>query len=458
MIRSPEIKVGLLVVVLSAIIGALTLKVQEGPGVFGGNRHYWFLIDDASGLVNSSAVKMAGITVGIIEGIFLHDGRARVLISVDKKVNLTNSSQVELRTDGILGDRHVELIPGDPLGTAIPDGDEIKNVATSGSLQEVVKKVGSVADSLGVLAKTLRKSVQGDGDKDSPVGRIILNLERVTRDLSEISGENKGRFNEVMRKVSSITRTLDELVNDESKEGFRYAWRSAVNSINRIDNSIQNIEEVTEKINNGQGTIGRLINEDETVDKVNSAIDNVNELLGGTSDLQTSIDYHSEYFTKLEDTKSYLGFRIQPGLDRYYDIQIVDDPKGVSSETGYRTVSNGAITETNEVKTYKNKLKFTVLYAMNFYDFTIKGGMMENTGGIGFDYFWLNRSLRFSVEAFDFGDLHLKSFVRYNVYDWAYLIAGGDDLLDGKRIDTFVGAGIFITNDDLKLFASKVSF
>ncbi|MEZ4873814.1 MAG: hypothetical protein R2827_16555 [Bdellovibrionales bacterium] len=64
-----------------------------------------------------------------------------------------------------------------------------------------------------------------------------------------------------------------------------------------MDSAITNINEVTYKINNGDGTIGRLVNDEETIDKLHGAIDNVNEFLGGAQEMQTAIDYHAEYLS-----------------------------------------------------------------------------------------------------------------------------------------------------------------
>lgn len=113
--NTPEFKVGVLVVLIAGLIGVMSMKVAEGPGVIGGSKEHSFILEDASGLVKNSAVKMAGIKVGVIDDIVLEQGKARVKIVIDKEVPLTLSGKVEIRADGILGDKHVELVPGNPV-------------------------------------------------------------------------------------------------------------------------------------------------------------------------------------------------------------------------------------------------------------------------------------------------------------------------------------------------------
>ncbi|MCB0365123.1 MAG: MCE family protein [Bdellovibrionaceae bacterium] len=455
--NTPEFKVGVLVVLIAGLIGVMSMKVAEGPGVIGGSKEHSFILGDASGLVKNSAVKMAGIKVGVIDDIVLEQGKARVKIVIDKEVPLTLSGKVEIRADGILGDKHVELVPGNPADPPLPPGAEIYSASDKGSMDKIMNEVGKITDSLGKLADTLSRAADG-GDEQTTIGRILLNIEKVSKDLSDITGHNKGKIDEIVDQVHSITSTLDGFVNDDSPDGFKAGWQKAVDSLARIDTSLKNIEEITDKINRGEGTIGRLVNDEETVDELNAAIRNVNNFVGGAAEMETSIDFHSEYLTSIDDTKSYLSVKVQPGLDRYYELGIVDDPRGlVRSTSTTSTVNGGSPTTVDETKTFRNKIKFNALFAKNFYDFTVKGGIIENSGGVAFDYYLWRRRLRLSVEAFDFNDLYVRAYARYNLLKGVYLIGGGDNLLgEGDEPSTFFGAGIFITNDDLKTLASKV--
>jgi phospholipid/cholesterol/gamma-HCH transport system substrate-binding protein len=449
LLSTPEFKVGVLVVVVSAMIGVMSLKVAEGPGFMGSDSTYWFTLDDASGLVKNGAVKMAGIKVGVIDAIILEDGKARIKVRVNDQARVTKSTKVELKSDGILGDKHVELSPGPETEARLDEDAEIQETIDRGNIADVMREVGKIAKSLNDLAKTLNSATQGEGDPTTPVGRIVLNIEKISKDLADVTGENKTKINEIIGRVHNLTKNLDTYVNEQT--------------LARVDQAVKNIEEITDKVNRGEGTLGRLINDETTVEELNTAISSVNKFLGGADKMETSFDFHSEYLTGVDLTKSFIGIKIQPGLDRYYELGIIDDPRGVvrSSRTEVTPViPPAASTTTDTTTTYKNKVKVTALFAKNFYDFTVKGGLIENAGGVGFDYHLYNRRLRMSAEFFDFDDLYIRAFVRYNFLQGVYVIAGGDNLAEANNdvASAFFGAGIFITNDDLKMLASKVSF
>lgn len=457
MFSTPEFKVGALLIIVSTIIGAMSLKVSEGPGLFSSANEYWFEVEDAGGLVKNSAVKSAGIKIGIIDDIKLKDGKAHVYIALDGDVEVHESGIVELRSDGILGDRHVEIVAGDPRDPILKSGSQLKTSQVSSSMQDLMKQVGKITDSLGTLADNINKATGPDGDTSTALGRIFNNIERLTEDLASISGQNKQKINEIVDQVHSITAQLDQFINDDSPEGFKAGWEKATSSLHRIENTLKNVDEIASKINSGEGTIGRLVNDEETADKINEALTNINDFAGGAVAMETSIDYHSEFLTEGSLTKSFINVRIQPGLDRYYEIGVVDDPRG-KVET-IREVQSGSVTSDIEtVTTFSDELKFNALFAKNFYNFTVKGGLIESQGGVGIDYHLLNRDLRFSVEAFDFSDVAIRAFVRYNVFKGLYLVGGGDQLANSELRSGFVGAGLFITNDDLKALATRVTF
>ncbi len=444
---SPELKVGILVVAVSALIGTMALKVAEGPGVLSGAKRYFFRADSAGGLVPNSAVKMAGIKVGVIKDIVLEDGRAKVIITLEGDTRLTEGSQVELKAMGILGDKHVELVPGDNQAPVLPPGSELFLAnGKTGGMEDVMADVSKVAKSLNELLDLVKKAAQ-EGDQSTPIGRIVFNVEKLTGDIAELTGENKEKISGIVDRVHNLAKNIDTYINEES--------------LARVDRSLRNIEEITSKLSKGEGTLGRLINDEQTVEELNSAISNVNKFLGGAEKMETSVDFHSEFLTGPSQTKSFLGVKIQPGLDRYYELQVIDDPEGVQRSTLTKSSSNGGAEQTFEqTTTYRNKLKITGLFAKNFFDFTIKGGLIENAGGFGVDYHLFDKRMRLSVEFFDFKNAQLRAFARYNFFKGIYLIAGGDNLLskEDQEATAFVGGGIFITTDDLKLLASKMAF
>lgn len=454
---APEFKVGLLVLIVSGIIAGMSIKVSNDPAGLGSSKRAHFLMDDASGLVKNSNVRMAGIPVGTIQDIKLENGMARVEVLLKGDTPMTKSARVEIRPNGILGDKFVEIIGGDVRDPPLVSGDQIMVVDDRASVDRLIGEISKITKSIAMVADNIKAATEGD--KEKPLGRIVDNIERLTTDLATLSAERKDDISEIVLNLRETTDTINELVNDESQDGFKAAWKDALRSLKKIEASLDNVEQITGKINRGEGTIGKLVNDPETAEELNTAIAGINNLLDTSNKLQTSFDYHSNIMANTGEAKSYLNLRLQPGVDRYYEIGIVDDARGTRERLTTTSTTGGVQTTTVEERRFQDRVRFTALFAKNFYDLTVKGGIMESAGGVGLDYFILRRRLRFSVETFDFGNIQVRASARLNLWSGLYLNVGGEDLASKNGGSTaFVGGGLFLTNDDLKLLLTRLPF
>lgn len=453
-LRAAEFKVGMLVIVVGSLIAVMSMQVSDDPSYLGRSKKAWFLLPNAGGLIKNSAVRSAGIPVGVIKNITLQDGQARIEITLKSEIPLTTSAAVEVKAQGILGDKHVEVYPGSPTDPPLEDNAQILNIKDGGSLDSLMSEVSDVAKSLKVVAKNLEEATSQDGTRKHVLGRIVKNIETLTGDLAQITTENKDKIGDIVDDIHDITSSLQSVMNDKGDTGLKETWK-------RLSNSVKNLDEITSKINKGEGAIGKLVSDEQTAENVSSAIDGLSGLMDSANRIQTAFDFRAEYLGDVGKSKSYIGVQIQPGLDRYYYIAVVDDPAGVveTTRTQVTGTGGGAPSDYTEVKTYQNKIKFTVLFAKNFWDLTLRGGLIESSGGFGVDYHFFRRKLKYSFEAFDFSKTNIRSSLSYSIYRGVYITAGINDALDksGAR-SGYLGAGLFLTNDDLKLLLTKAPF
>lgn len=456
-LQAVEFKVGALVVVVAGLIAYMSMQVSDDPTILRGSRQAWFTLPDAAGLIKNGAVRSAGIPVGTIKEISLYEGQARIDIVIRSDIPLTTSAGVQVKANGILGDKYVEIYPGSPTDPPLAGGSQILRVNDKGSLDSLITQVSEVTGSLKDVADALKEAVTEDGTRRHTLGRIVNNIEKLTQDLSDITGQNKEKIGDIIDRVQEITATLDEALNDPSEAGFKKTWKR---TLARLDSTLKNVDEITDKVNRGEGTIGKLINDESTVEDLNTAIQGISSMVDSAGRISTAFDFHGDHLSELGMTKSYIGIRIQPGLDRFYEIGIIDDPAGVvKSQTTKTSVNGGAETIEEMEKTFKNETKFTLLFGKNFWDWTLKGGLIENAGGFGVDYHLLPKRLQLSVEAFNFGKANVRAYAKLNLSHGFYLLGGMNDALDKNDARSgYLGAGLFLTNDDLKLLLSRAPF
>jgi phospholipid/cholesterol/gamma-HCH transport system substrate-binding protein len=436
LLKTPEFKVGILVVVVSSLIGVMSLKVSESSGFLGG-KSYWFTLENAGGLIKNGGVHVAGIRVGVIKQIGLDDqGQARIDVIVQPGVKLTKSSKIQIRANGILGDKQVEIIPGNPADPLLASGDQIEGVDESASLDKLISEAGKITKSLTVVVENFKAATEGDDSK--PLGKILKNVESLTGDLAQLVRNKKGDVSEIITTMKTV--------------------------MHRMDKAMINIEEISTKINEGKGTIGRLINDEELVDSLDTTLTTFGNVADVANKLEVNIEAHSNYIPRASATRTYLGVSLWPGQDRFYDIGIVSTPDGPRNEiTRTTTINNGVPTVTNEATVYDNKYKFTAMFGKVYYNIGLKAGMIENTGGVGVEYYAWRRRIKVGIDAFDFNpaidgnSFNLRPYVRYTVMKGIYVQGGGEDLMNERTRSSFFGAGVFLTSDDLKALISRVN-
>jgi phospholipid/cholesterol/gamma-HCH transport system substrate-binding protein len=444
---STEIKVGLFVLAALGVVVWMALRL----GVFSsyGKDVYELraVFDDASGLKEGVGVEVAGINVGRVGRISLYEAdRALVILAIRNEVRLPVDSRAVIRTQGVLGDKFVEVLPGTQGGPTLASGSSIDETVSAVDLSELMEKLSSVADDLKVLTSALAKD--GGGEDLRAIVDNVKELSGSLKNLTEVNGPGITKAVESLGKVAdnmvAITDrvnkgqgTLGQLINDDS-------------AIREIRATLAGLREITDKISSGQGTLGRLVNDDTTIDKIDQALTSVNNYLEKTDTMTVKVDYRADWMTRYHYLKSTLGVQIHTSPYRYYLLGVTGDYFGSYSRTDYR--SNGVYSRRENYD--RSKLKFNAQIAQRFYDLVLRGGVFESGAGLGVDYYLLDEDLALTFEAFS-GDFdhnpHLRAMARYRFWKYFYLGAGYDDFIsDLHRSSPFVSLGFAFTDDDLK--------
>ena len=439
---STELKVGVFAAIMLALLAYSTIKVSDRSIISTGSYELSVVLDNVTGLKMKAPVELAGVPVGAIKRIeLLETGKARVVILIDKGVKLSLDSKAVLRTRGFLGETYVELIPGKPGAGLIQDGDEVASMGHTGDMNSLINSMNLIAGDIKTITGSLAE-VQ-EGKKGAPIDRIVANLEEFTRSIRDLTVSNQDNIDNLATNMAVVASELRSMVVQGRKD---------------IEQSLHAIAAITGKIERGEGTVGRLINDEETVDKLNEVADNLNETLGGIRKFETEFGYHAEYLTNSRDFKHYVSLDFKPSPDKAFMLDIISDPAPrathVQRTTDVTVGGNTTQVVTDTATVNRDKIKISAQLAKKFYDFTIRGGMIESSGGMGIDY--TRGPIGASFEAFDFSTRfnerpHLKAYASLNVTKNFFVLGGADDIIRRDQpVDWFVGAGFRLVDDDIK--------
>ena len=273
---SAEAKVGIFVIIgliifgyMSMKVGNLTLTSEKGYDVE-------VLFDSATGLAKDVTVEIAGVEVGRVKKISLQEGKALVVLRMNPGLVIRKYDTAIIRTRGILGDKYVEIMPGSMTAPPISPGDRITLTAPITDMDVLMNTLGEVAEDIKALTNSL-SNVLGTKKGEASLSAIIENIEEVVTSLNQTVQSNKEEIDTIVDNLITFTGTLKD-IGDSNKEDIATIIRSAKNVTGTMEPIIANLTEITEKINQGQGTIGRLVNDDEAVENLNQTLASLREI------------------------------------------------------------------------------------------------------------------------------------------------------------------------------------
>lgn len=459
---STEFAVGTFALLGLLIIIYMSMKVNDRSVVSGSTNQYRAYFESVSGLVRKVPVEVSGITAGLVDSIELENSRALVIITVTKNVKVYANSSLTVRDRGILGDKYLQLNPGTPDHPLLGDGGEIPNTYSKGDFDRLVSSVSETADSVqelmksdspkGALGATILnlKDLTGKirdmvGTNEERINRSLANLEAFSADLKEITGENKEHIHAVLVAMEDVTASLKDALQKERLDRMA----------SRLDNTLASLEKISGKIEHGEGTIGKLINDETTVNKLNDTLDGVNEAVGGFRKLQLSVRYRGEFLAGVEKLQNQIGLTIAPSPDKFIFLEIVDAPKGNTRVTDTSVTSGGNVVSSTQTIQTDDKFLFTLMLGKKFWDLSLRFGLIRSDGGVGMDYSLFDDKFVVSFEAFDFnrtGDrAHMRAYGTLVLYKHLLLTGGVDDMITKvSRHNPFFGAGLQFNDRDFK--------
>lgn len=468
---SAGVKVGVLVLLLAGGAYAVWKSIGTSPS---GSDNYslWAKFRDASGMPVGSHVVIAGLPVGEISQLGIEGRYARVTIRVRDDVQVWNNAVAMKKSASLLGSYYLEIDPGSPTSVTatgeivenqlLEDGDQISSVVEATSPAELMRRleqslpnVDAVLLSVRDLSNDLRRLVNGPiASVASRVDQLVQEeaetveriLERTDRSLARIEiitasirDATTGADSEMQKILSNLeqaTAEARELMTSARTE-VETTGDKVREKLDMVDQLLASSTSVAQKVDDDEGTLGRLVNDPTIADNVEEITDGAREFLGGLFGMQTYVGLRSEYNVFSELGRFYVSVELRTRPDKFYLIELSRSPRGDYPETTltYDPLVNGGMGGYVRRVLIEDKYRFTFQFGKRIGDFSLRYGLKDSTGGVGAD--WqpraLDHRLKISADVFDatFNTLpRLKVAAAYEFYRHLYILGGIDDALN----------------------------
>jgi phospholipid/cholesterol/gamma-HCH transport system substrate-binding protein len=461
---SAEAKVGLLVLGGSVILLWLTMMVGKFEIGKPAGYRVTALFDTISGLDLKAAVRMAGVQIGTVETVELEDSKAKVILRINPDVKIPRGTEAAVKTMGLLGDKYVDLVP--PQLKAEPgasrehsgyyrDGDRIERSIASSDADQLISKLSAIADDIKQVTGSLRQ-VFGTERGAQSMEDILHDLRQTTANIKDFSSTLRSDGSELVMRLNELVAGLNGVVG-ENRDNLKVTMENIKEASKSAEMALASVENAARKIDRGEGTIGKLVNDDSMYNNIDGAAKGITDYTSRIERMKTVVGFRGEYM--FPEGKSYVSLELKPKPDKYYILEVVSDPFANYN----RTVTTTTPGSTVVTETFENRFKFSLEFAKRWGNLALRLGLIESTGGVGSDFYALDDRIKFSLDAWNFDstepdneNAHVKATAAYSLNNTLFVNAGYDNFLNSRRATPFVGLGLRFDDDDLKYLLGSV--
>lgn len=240
------VRVGLFCLLGLTVIWIVYETLQEGRLLAEETYPLYGHFENVSMLRPGDDIRVSGVRVGRVNDVRLRDGEAEAVLDLEDGIRIPRDSVATVAVSSLLGGNYVSIDRG--------TSDEFLNPG------------------------------------DAIATKHTADLSEVVAQLGDMTGRVDDLFEDISDVMAAITGTPEEPGAIDQVNAILAENREALNA------SLENIREITDKVNRGEGTLARLINDDEAYDNLMAAVDELgkagedaSELTAGAGEIMAHI-------------------------------------------------------------------------------------------------------------------------------------------------------------------------
>jgi phospholipid/cholesterol/gamma-HCH transport system substrate-binding protein len=287
-------------IVFTLIILVWGFNFLKGRNIFKNESVFYARYSDVSGLTRSTIVTLNGFKIGYVRQIYFAEdlsGDLIVQISIQNKFPLPVGSSAEIASTDLLGSRVMKINLGhsnkfyQPKDTLLSKVEFDLKQQVGEQLGPIKAKAERLLVSLDSIVSSTSRILNPETQKDiinsiDQFGATMANLNKMSKDLSEVIGDQKRNLKSTISNLSATSENLKQ-----NSEHFNHIMKNISGfsdslaaielnkTFNNLNSSIKNLDLILGKIQSTDGTLGMLVNDPSMYQNLNTTVENLRALL-----------------------------------------------------------------------------------------------------------------------------------------------------------------------------------
>lgn len=287
---SNEIKVGL-TIIAAVVVFIFGVRYFENLPLFTSTYDLVAEFDDAGGLISGNIVRVRGVTVGSVNAVFIHPetGRVRVHFHVNREILITEGAYASVAGFDALGVVRLDLFLGDPAAPLIAEGGMVDGHAAEDLFASLSARAPGIVDQVDKVLAGLETVLEETGamlsQPESDFRKTLNAMLSSVSELEDLLQSERDRLGRILGNVELVTASISTAVGEDGAV-VSELLTGVSETLDHLNAEIESLAETNDqlsillrKLNDGEGTLGLLINDASLYHRLDSTLTGLNNLM-----------------------------------------------------------------------------------------------------------------------------------------------------------------------------------
>lgn len=273
-----EVKIAL-VTIVGVVILFFGMNFLKGLNLFSSTDDYFIEFKDISGLSSSSPIYADGYQVGTVKDViydYTNTNPTKVVVAIDKAMRIPEGSSAEIVSD-MMGNVKVNLLLANNPRSRIMPGQTIRgdvNNGAMGQLSAMIPAVEAMLPKLDSILASVNALLA-----DPALVQTLHNVETVTQNLTTSSAELNKLMATMNHGVPTMMTKANHVLDNADVLTANLASLDLASTKQQVDNTIASVQQLTNRLNSNDGTLGLLMNDPSLYNNLTSTMRDADSLL-----------------------------------------------------------------------------------------------------------------------------------------------------------------------------------